>query len=249
MIKCFLVDDEANAIKLLKLLLEEVDESVEIVGSANTLEEAYSELKLTQPDVLFLDINLGEQTGFDLLEKFDEISFHVIFTTAYNQFALKAFDYNAVHYLLKPLDLSQLNKGLKKLLQTTNSAQQNNLRDTLDLLKSQKHTKVAIPSMDNIEFIALADIEHLAGDGSYTNISLINGGSITSSRPMGYFEKILPPHIFCRMHKRYIANVEHIKSLDRGRNPTIYMCTGSVLPVSATYRNNLQKLMEANIKF
>ncbi len=249
MIKCFLVDDESNAIKLLKLLLQDVDKTIEIVGSANTLEEAYTALKSSQPDVVFLDINLGEKTGFDLLEKFEEIPFQVIFTTAYNQFALKAFDYNAVHYLLKPLELSQLNKALKKLTETSFNVSQTKLRDTLDLLKSQKHTKIAIPSMDSIEFISLSDIEHLAGDGSYTNICLIDGSSITSSRSMGHFEKTLPTHLFCRMHKRYIANVEHIKSLDRGRNPTIYMCTGSVLPVSATYRDDLQKLMEANIKF
>jgi two-component system LytT family response regulator len=249
MINCFLVDDEPNAVKLLDSILTDVSQECTVVGTAHTIEDALEGVEKLQIDLLFLDIKLGNTSGFDLLDKIDNINFQVVFTTAFSQYAIKAFEYNAVHYLLKPLDAEKVASLVKKLNRNKGEQNQQNLLAALDFIKSQKQSRVAIPSLERTEFIDLTEIEYLQGDGSYTIILLLNGSKITSSRPMGYFEKLLPADIFCRIHKRYMANVEHIKEIEKGRSPTLFMRSGAILPVSAGNREPLMRLLGTRIHF
>ncbi len=250
MIRCYAVDDEVKAIKLIQALIAEIH-SVEctLVGSANSVEAAVKELHELDVDVVFLDIKLGAENGFDLLDHFKNPPFQVVFTTAFNQYAIKAFEYNAIHYILKPIDEEKLAKAIQKVANNSLQNQQKKLLQTLESIKASELQRIAIPSLSRTEILELDDVEHLTGDGSYTNIMVLSKGKITSSRSMAYFEKILPKDRFYRTHKRHIINVNHILEIEKGRSPTIFLRSGTALPVSAANKEGLLKMLETRVHF
>jgi two-component system LytT family response regulator len=249
MIRCYLVDDEKNAIKLLTETLGDIDTPCKIVGSANSIQTAAHDLQQLDVDLLFLDIKLGADTSFKLLDMFEEPPFKVIFVTAYNQFAIKAFEYNAINYLLKPLDKTRVEVAVKRAALSAPKLEQTQLLAALKLVKQQELKRVAIPSLERTEFIDLDKIEHLSGDGSYTHIMLSSKEKLTSSRPLAYFEKLLPSSQFCRVHKRHIINIDHILEMEKGRSPTLFLRTGATLPVSSGNKELLYQALETRIRF
>lgn len=247
--RCYLVDDEKNALDLLKKILKSIDTQCEISGQAQSVQAAAADLKQLDVDLLFLDIKVGADTSFKLLDQFDDPPFKVIFVTAFNQFAVKAFEYNAVNYLLKPLDAQKVNEAVKRASANALRTEQAQLLAALKLVKQQELSRVAIPSLERTEFIELDKIEHLSGDGSYTSILLTTKEKLTSSRPLAYFEKALPTHLFCRIHKRHIVNIDHILEMEKGRSPTLFLRSGAILPVSSSNRESLFQALETRIRF
>jgi len=188
--KAILVDDEKHALETLEWELKQSKMDIEIVGKFDSSQEALIFLKKHTPDVLFLDIEMPFMNGFELLEALGQIDFEVIFTTAYDQFALNAFKVSALDYLLKPVDRSELEEALIK---AKNADAGRATREQLQFLAQKlkgENNKVALPSFEGLEFVELEDIVRCKSDSNYTNIHLVNGDKILVSKTLKQIEEL-----------------------------------------------------------
>ncbi len=217
MIKAIIIDDEEAAIRVLTNLLQHFATDIEIVATARNVPEGVLAINRNKPDVVFLDIEMPDYSGFELLEFFNEVEFEIIFTTAYSQYAIQAFEVSAVDYVLKPIQIDKLEASIEKLKAKLNShtmyerlqALKTNLKD--DVIK-----KIALPVSDGLLFINVEDIIHLDADGAYTKVWVKGGTSILVSKNLKYFEDLLEKHTpFFRPHRSNIINVNFLKKYSR----------------------------------
>lgn len=212
-IKAIIVDDELMARNLLNGIIEESCPQIEVMESCVNLADAVKSIRNHQPDIVFLDIEMPGHSGLELLDFFNEseIDFSIIFTTAYNQYAINAFKLSAIDYLLKPLDAESIINAIQRFEKSISN------KSTLELLRNNlKPTsvkKLAIHTVSSIDFIILDEIAFLKADGAYTQIVLNDDSKILSSKNMKYFEEVLQSNEkFIRCHKSYIVNVTAISS-------------------------------------
>jgi len=230
-LKAILIDDEINALKMLESKLTKLVSHVNIVGKATSVKEGIAVIKEHDFDILFLDIELRDGSGFNLLEHFDEIKFEVIFVTAYNQYAIKALKANAVDYLLKPIESDELVAAVKRAEKRINSASNEVYNRLSNLLNEQQnHKKLALKERGKISFVDTADIIYLKADGVYTEIVTTNYKYLNSNN-LGYFENILNKDIFSRIHRSYLVNVTKIDEYFTADHQ-VKMSDGSLLPVA-----------------
>ena len=248
-IKCVLVDDEVHAIGLLRSLLEENCPQVEIVGEAQTVEAGIREIKKKQPDLVFLDIKLHQLTGFDLLDQVDTSVFEVIFTTAYDHYTLDAFDRNALHYLMKPINVEKLEKAIKRAQKNIASGNISKLLALTQSMEDRPIDRIALPNQQGNEFIAYDQIVYCMASGSYTHFYLKDGGERLVSKPIGHFEEVLDPKRFCRVHKKYLVNSAEITFWERGKTGILWLTNGASIEVSVNFKDNLMNHLKGNIRF
>ncbi len=201
MIKAIIVDDEANNQELISNLLSSYAENIQVVKTANSVETAYQAINEYQPDLIFLDIQMPDGTGFDLLKKFDKINFKVIFVTAHQEYAIEAFKYSALDYLLKPLSPANLIAAVKKVEESFNSEELNLKLKTLlsnisEPFKNKK--KIVLKTMERIYSVDINDIMRFESDGGYTKVYLLDGKRIMVSRTMKEFDDLLTDVGFLR---------------------------------------------------
>ena len=181
---------------------------MEIIGEADGVDSGWKIIESKQPQLVFLDIHISGGTGFELLDKFEEPKFKVIFITAYDEFAIKAFRYNALDYLLKPIDPDDLIQAVKRISQQNFSTilleQINNL---LEASQKKDFDKIVLTTSDGTSFLKLKDIIKLVCDGSYTTFHTQSGEEVTVSKGIKEFEALLPTDTFCRTHQSYMVNV------------------------------------------
>lgn len=212
-IRAIIIDDEPLARQLLKGMLQEYCPNVEILDLCSNLAEGVKSIHKNKPDIIFLDIEMPGHSGLELLDFFNpnEVDFSIIFTTAYNQYAVKAFKLSAIDYILKPIDSESLISAVERY-----SSHQNKILD-FSILKENlsNHNqlkKLAIHTINSILFVELGSICHMKAEGAYTNIYLQNGDKILSSKSLKYFEQTLEEQSnFIRCHKSFIVNVHQIK--------------------------------------
>ena len=228
--KAIIVDDELNARVVLKNYMEEYCPEIEIVGMADGVEEGVALTRKNAPNIVFLDIQMNDGTGFDFLERFDTIDFKVIFTTAYDQYAIKAFHYSALYYILKPIDpdelvtaVSRAKEMIENYSQATDSFKSGIKKGSFDHLTIRTEKKYHVVQFD--------DIHYLEADGNYTTLHLSNREKIVASKLMREFEEILIPKGFFRIHKSYILNLKAIDTLIQKSN-TVKLKCGTSLTVS-----------------
>lgn len=215
--KAIIIDDETKARQLLQAMLQDYCPEVTVVAEADDLPNGIKAIKRHAPDVVFLDIEMPGHSGLELLDFFteDEVNFQIIFATAYNQYAIKAFKLSAVDYLLKPIDSDQLVDAVARA-----KKQQEKQITNYQLLKHQLSTdskgKLALPQANGIKFIPFGDILFFKGDRAYTEIHCTDGQMLLASRNLHYFEEALEstPQFF-RSHRSYIVNVQAIKEYVR----------------------------------
>lgn len=245
MLKTIIIDDEPAGIETLEALLERNCPDVNLLATANTVKKAEQLLSSTSPDLVFLDIEMPYATGFELLGRLKNINFEVIFTTAFSQYAVKAFKHNALDYLLKPIDTDELIAAVskcadKKKSKTTGNV---NIGELLAAIEQpSKLTRVSVPMHDEILYLDSDDIIRLEADSNYTHIYLVNGKKITSSKTIKDYEGILGGMNFFRIHKTHIVNLKHTKKYTKGIGGSITMIDDTTLEVSK-YRKN--ELMDA----
>lgn len=216
--KAIIVDDEKMARMLLKGMISEYLPDVTIVGECHDLPSAVKTIIKEQPDLVFLDIEMPGHSGLELLDFFEieNVKFKIIFTTAYNQYAIQAFKLSAVDYLLKPIDPKDLVQSFELYQRNRNvTLDYNSLRENFQT--DQGTHKLAISSMGSIKYVALDEIVYISGDGAYSNVHLENGQKITSSKGLKFFEEALKNYTqFFRCQKSNIINLtkvtEFIKS-------------------------------------
>lgn len=235
-LKTVLIDDEPDSIETLKLMLSEYPQ-VEVVGTFTDSPKALKEIPLLKPDLLFLDVEMPVLNGFELLEQLGEVDFNVVFATAYNQFALKAFRFNALDYLVKPVHGEELQHVIEK------AAKRNNVhKDQLDNLKKQLRegniTKIAIPEQTGITFIDIKDIVFVEASGNYSSIVLNDKKKLLITRNLKDIQEVLEEQSFLRVHRQYIINLNLVKSFNRNEG-LLTMITGDTLPVARSQKQNL----------
>lgn len=243
MIRTVIVDDEQHCIDSLKRLIERYASNLEIVATSRSVETALVKTKALQPALVFLDIEINNQTGFDFLESLGAYNFHVIFTTAFNEYAIKAFKYSAMDYLLKPIDKDDFIDSvsrLEKRISPLNSTQQ--IKILLDNLKKENHKKtINIPTTNGFEILAIENIIHCKADTSYTYIYTKNE-TLLVSKPIKHFETLLADANFFRVHNSHLININHIKSYTKGKGGFVTLSNTDTIPVSTRRKEAFLKL-------
>ena len=233
-LRALIVDDEFNARNNLKILIEEFCPELEIVGVADSVAAARKVIDKDEPDVVFLDIAMPNEDGFSLLKYYEDRSFSVVFTTAYNEYALKAFKANAVDYIEKPISIDDLQNAIQKLIKYHGtSAQKTNAELTEMMEDIQLNDRISVPTRDGYVIIRNNDIVHLEASDNYTMIHLADGSRYLSSKNIKVYEENLNTNIFFRTHKSHIINVEHhLKEFSRSEGNMAIMSTGKTVPIA-----------------
>ena len=236
-INTIIIDDEQHARENLKILLEDFCPNVTVIAEAGSAEEARSLIEKHKPNLLFLDINMPHEDGFELLDSIENKNFSVIFITAHNQFALKALKAGAIDYIEKPIDIDDLKNAVSKIStegKSEGNVDYNMIKTLLNEYKNDsKSDIIAVPTLSGYEIIKAEDIVHLEADESYTRIFLADGKKCTSSMTIARYEKVLDTNIFFRIHKSHIINTRHhLKEFNRHEGNVAIMDTGEAIPVA-----------------
>ena len=240
-----LVDDMPQALNILKNDLKELFPDIQIIGTANSIVEAAKLLRKKMPDILFLDIMLGDGTGFDLLEIFPDITSKIIFTTAHEEHALKAFRFSAVDYLLKPIDPAELRQAVEKAKSQVHLSNEN-----IELLRETYNNpdklpeKISLYTQEKIILVNISDIVRCEADNNNTIFILNNGKKIFVTKTLKQFEKMLADHPFYRTHQSHLININYIQEYIRKDGGYIIMKNGDPVPVSVRKKAELITLLE-----
>lgn len=235
MIKTIIVDDAVNSQNVLLQILIQHCPNVKLCGIANSVLEAQKLIVEQQPNLVLLDVEMPPNNGFELLEQFPNPNFEVIFTTAHDQYALRAIKFCALDYLLKPIDIQELKSAINKTEQKLQSNfQHQNFNQLLENLKSPNHqeNKIALPTLEGLIFVMVNLILRCEADGSYTKIHLKNGKIITATRKIKEFEHLLVEHNFFRIHRSHLINLNHIEKYYKGSGGYIVLTDGVSIDVA-----------------
>lgn len=248
-IKAFLLDDEPKSIAILSSKIERFCPNITIVGSSQNPNEAIEMIERLQPDLVFLDIQMPEMTGFEFLSRFENPCFEVIFATAFNEHAIEAINHAAIGYILKPYDNDDL---VKTVHRATESIQKKmSLEKNVQLLENLAVTKFAnqkimIPNREGVLFIKNSEILYCEGEDGYTRVHLKNGKTELSSQSIGKFNEVLPKNQFFQTHKSFVINLQFIsKYLNEGY---VILENESKIPVSRQNRERLFSLLKDKSK-
>lgn len=244
MIRGIIVEDEKHSRETLTGMLERYCKNVEVIAEAESYRRGLELIRKHSPDVVFLDIQMPDGSGFRLLEELDKINFAIIFTTAFDQFAIKAIKYSALDYLLKPIDPDELVHAIKKVEQKLNKSEVNdNIRVLLENIRSKENDphKIVLSTSEKIHIIETDQILRCESDNYYTNFFLTDGKNILISKTLKENEELLSDHNFIRPHKSHLVNVKYIKGFLKNDGGYIEMTDGSRIPVS---RRKREKIIE-----
>lgn len=232
-ISVFIVEDEAGASSNLMHMVKTYCTGALISGSAESVQEAKVLIERIKPDILFLDVQLQDGTGFDLLDHLTEVHFNVVFTTAYDEFAVKAFRYNAIDYLLKPIDTDELISAFAKASQFLDKATVKNQLDYLiQSTSGKKFERLTLPTSNGLVFTEVNEIIRLESFGNYSFVFLTDGQRIVTSHNLKVFEEILPPTLFFRIHQSYIINTNYLKKIGKDQGDMVEMSDSTKIPIA-----------------
>ncbi len=234
MIRAIIIDDEPQNASMLKKDIIQNCNIVEVLDECHSAKEGILAIKRLKPDLIFLDIEMPWMNGFEMLELLDEINFSIIFTTAHDQFAAKAFRLSAVDYLLKPIDDADLREAVKKAELKMNQQQGNiHIENLLRNIKQPSaQQKIALPFKEGYEFVEVSHIIYCQAEGAYTKVYLDNKKYILVSKTLGDIEELLPPDLFIRIHHSTVVNLGFITHLVRTDGGYVKLQTGEQLVVS-----------------
>ncbi len=235
MVNCIIVDDEMKSRESLKILVEDFCEGVKVSALCQNVDEGLKAIETYKPKIVFLDIQMQRETGFDLLERIKKVDFEVIFTTAYSEYAIKAFKFSAIDYLLKPIDIEELKRAIAKVEQKTSGDFSSRLEHLVQNLKSNnshQRFKLALPSSDGLVFVKVEDIVYCEASSNYTNIFMSDGKKYVVSRTLKEYEDLLGEQDFFRIHNSYLINLNSIKKYVRGEGGYVVMNNDTSLDVS-----------------
>lgn len=250
-ISAILVDDEVKNNELLNIYLHKYCPTIEIVAIATSVEEAIFSINDLKPKLIFLDIVMQDGTGFDVLEGINYENYFAVFITAFQEYAVTAFKFNAIDFLLKPIDPKDLmstvkiiEENLKNELFTSNP-QIESAKTSIES-KTSDYNFIAIPSVKKIDFIKIDDILYFESDGRYTIIHLIDKTTFFVSKNIGEYGKILAPRYFFRIHKKYLINLKYIVNINNADGSNCELIGNLILPVAKRRKEDLVSFL--NIK-
>jgi len=248
MIRTVIIDDEGRSRETIFELLKMYCDNIEVVDQAEDVKSGLLSIRKHNPDLVLLDIKMPDGTGFDLVRQIEHVNFRIIFITAYEEYAIKAFKFSALDYLLKPIDPEELTLAIGKV---TNSLNNENLNTRISEFMTyidqfRKHgdgKKIILKTSENIYVVDTDDIISIESDQNYSRFHLVDGEPIFVSRTMKDYSSMLDERNFYRIHQSYIINLQHIKRYNRGENICI-MSDGSKIPVSYRKKDELFTLFK-----
>jgi two-component system LytT family response regulator len=239
MLKAIIIDDEPDCVALMALQLEQHCPQVQILLQTTKPEEGLQAIQKLEPDVVFLDVEMPRMNGFSLLEQLEDISFCLIFVTAYNEFALRAFRFSALDYLLKPLNITHLCEAVRKAekRQRIDHRQLDMLR--YQLKEGQYPSKIAVPFQNGVVFVELKELVYCEADSNYTKLILTSGKSYLLSKTLREVQEVLEGRNFLRVHRQYLINLDHIKMYHKGDGSYLVMTGDVSVPVARNQKDRL----------
>lgn len=249
-IKAVIVDDEPYCCDALGILLQKYCPLVSLVGVYHSGEEALEAINNSNPDLVFLDIEMPLMNGFEMLEKLSDVNFELIFTTSYDQYAIKAIRFSALDYLLKPVDREELQQAVQKVVRKKNNYLPQQLKILLQKI-SQPNTavqRIALPTMEGLQLVPLESIISCASSSNYTVFFLKDKQKITVSRTLKETEEMLEEYSFLRVHNSYVVNLNEISKYVKGEGGYLVMSDNSTIDVSRSKKDLLlQKLQQVKL--
>lgn len=243
MIKAIIVDDELDCCETIAALLASFCPDVEVTGIYNNGAEALSIILQKQPDLVFLDVEMPKMNGFEMLEQLPQVNFDIIFTTSYDQYALKAIRFSAIDYLLKPVDREELQRAVQKVIQRS----QRTIAKQVEILMQKLHQpataigKIALPTMEGLQMIPVDSIISCESDSNYTILLLKNRKRLIVSTTLKEMEEVLEDHSFVRVHRSYLVNLNEVEKYVKGEGGYLIMIDGSMIDVSRNKKELLLK--------
>lgn len=237
-----IIDDEKNARDTVKGILAMLTNDIEVVAEAEGVETGKKAIEKYNPDLVFLDIRMKDGTGFDMLRKLSSYDFALVFLTAHDEYALEAFRFSAIDYLLKPVDPDEIKSTLERARKQSINNQEllNILLENMEKTTSQSR-KIVLKSSDTIHLVRSEDIIHCESADNYTRFYLTAGKPILISQSLKNFEEMLTPLGFLRVHQSHLINLEHISKIDRKDGCNVEMTNGTNVPVAVRKKDILMK--------
>lgn len=245
MITAIIIDDELKGRTALRQKLQDYCAGVNVVGEAANGQEGIKLIQTLNPKIVFLDIEMPHMSGFEMLHHVQPKNFHLIFTTAYDQYAIKAIKFAAFDYLLKPIDIEELQTAVRNAeAQNATHNTSERLETLMQNLSGKNHLKkIAVPTMDGLLFFNLSDIIYMHAESNYTVIHFMKHPKLIASRTLGDFEELLPSDLFYRSHHSYLINLNHIKRYIKGDGGQIELEGGHYADVARSKKEEFIKLI------
>jgi two-component system LytT family response regulator len=243
MIKAIIVDDEPYCCETIATLLEDNCPEVEVTAICYNGADALAAIRQQSPALVFLDVEMPKMNGFEMLEQLSSVNFDIIFTTSYDQYALKAIRFSAIDYLLKPIDREELEKAVQKVIRRS----QKPIVQQLEILMQKIHhpstpiSKIAMPTMEGLRMILVENIVSCESDSNYTILLLKNKQKIIVSCTLKEIEELLEQHSFARVHRSYLVNLNEVEKYVKGEGGYLVMSDGSTVDVSRNKKELLLK--------
>lgn len=248
MIRSVIIDDEPHAAQVLQILLEKHCADVKVEAVCHAAKEAEKIVRAIDPQLVFLDIEMPHMNGFELLEKLAPVNFQVIFTTSYDQYAIKAIRFSAIDYLLKPVDAHELKAAVKRSINLLSTAP---LPSQLDILLDKLRqpatlsNRIALPTMEGLQMVPVDNILYCTANSNYTLLILKDKQKLTVSRTLKEIEEMLEDHPFLRVHHSCLVNLNEIQKYIRGEGGTVLMSDAAELAVSRSRKDILIKKLQS----
>ena len=243
--RAIIIDDEEHSVETLRWKLEQYCPEVEVIATFSNPVKGLEHLKATSFDLLFLDIEMPFLNGFDILEEMGEVPFDVIFTTAYDDFGIKAIKFSALDYLLKPVQNQELRQAVDRHLKKNNhevpKPQLNALIENVQQVESGKIARIALPTLESIEFVEPDEIVLCASDSNYITVYLVDGRKKVLSKTLKEFEEWLSPYNFFRTHQSHLVNLTYVKEYIRSDGGYLVLKNKMTVPVAKSRKDNLLK--------
>src|SRR6056297_777540 len=240
-----IIDDEQQVRQTLKKMLSQLDTEIQVLGEAGNVQNGISLVKENQPDLIFLDIELTDGTGFDLLKQIEDKTFQVIFITAYHEYAINAIKFSALDYILKPFDPEDIERAIDKASKAMeNEKLQIKLKAFLDNVEniSKEGKKIVLNTSESVHLVNIQDIVRCQSDGNYSRFHLNGGKVLLVSKTLKHFDEMLTPFGFFRVHQSHLVNLDYLDHLQK-ENDTILMKDESTVPVSTRKKEQLISLL------
>lgn len=247
MIRCILIDDESNSLEMMEWLLKTYCPQVKIEAMCNSAKKGIEAIHQHKPDLVFLDIEMPRMNGFDMLEQFDKLFFDVVFCTAYDQFAIKAFKYSALNYLLKPVDPDELKETIRRIENRRSAPSKEQIELLFQNIKqTTKPTaaRIALTTGDGMIFVPTRDILYCHAESNYTNVMLAGGKKVLVSKILKEIDEALSGPDFYRIHNSYLVNLNHITKYVRGDGGYVVMADGATVSISRSRRQEFMEMFE-----
>ena len=243
MIKAIIIDDEPYCCDILFAMLQTYCPEIEVVSICNNGMDALTAIRQHTPNLIFLDVEMPKMNGFEMLEQIPAINFHLIFTTSYDQYALKAIRFSAIDYLLKPIDREELIKAVQKVKDRIQVPIPQQLEILMQKLRQPANpvNKIALPAMEGLQMIPVDTIISCESDDNYSKIQLKNGEKMLVTRSLKEMEEILEQYSFIRVHRSYLVNLNEVEKYIKGEGGYLIMSDGSMVDVSRNKKEQLLK--------